>query len=141
MDYNKATVLVGKVRNFNETTGEIVAKEGIYLFTQDEISEGEVITINDMVLFRGEEVQGQKKAYFIKKLNPEKDLNNQIYTKTKSIKKYIDDNGIDIDIEVDGGINLDNVEMVKAAGANMIVSGTAIVNSTDRAFVISQMKK
>ena len=66
MDYNKATVLVGKVRNFNETTGEIVAKEGIYLFTQDEISEGEVITINDMVLFRGEEVQGQKNAYFIR---------------------------------------------------------------------------
>ena len=86
MDYNKATVLVGKVRNFDETTGEIVSKEGIYLFTRDEISEGEVITINDMVLFRGEEVQSQKKAYFIKKLNPEKDLNNQIYTKTKSIK-------------------------------------------------------
>lgn len=47
----------------------------------------------------------------------------------------------ELDIEVDGGINLDNVEMVKASGANMIVSGTAIVNSTDRAFVISQMKK
>lgn len=86
MDYNKATILVGKVRSFDELTGEIVSKEGIYLFTQDEISEGEVITINDMVLFRGEEVQGQNKAYFIKKLNPEKDLNNQIYTKTKSIK-------------------------------------------------------
>ena len=47
----------------------------------------------------------------------------------------------ELDIEVDGGINLDNVEMVKAAGANMIVSGTAIVNSTDRKYVISQMKK
>lgn len=47
----------------------------------------------------------------------------------------------ELDIEVDGGVNLDNVEMVKAAGANMIVSGTAIINSTDRAFVISQMKK
>lgn len=86
MDYNKAAVLVGKVRNFDDTTGEIVSKEGIYLFTQDEISKGEIITVNDMVLFRGEEVQGQKKAYFIKKLTPEKDISNQIYTKTKSIK-------------------------------------------------------
>ena len=47
----------------------------------------------------------------------------------------------ELDIEVDGGINLDNVEMVKAAGANMIVSGTAIVNSINRSSVISQMKK
>lgn len=47
----------------------------------------------------------------------------------------------ELDIEVDGGINLENIELVKESGANMIVSGTAILHSTDRAFVISQMKK
>lgn len=46
----------------------------------------------------------------------------------------------DIDIEVDGGINLSNVDRVKAAGANMIVSGTAIVKAEDKASVISKMK-
>ena len=46
----------------------------------------------------------------------------------------------DIDIEVDGGINLSNVDRVKAAGANMIVSGTAIVKAEDKANVISKMK-
>lgn len=47
----------------------------------------------------------------------------------------------ELDIEVDGGITLENVEMVKEAGANMIVSGTTIINAQDRAWVISQMKK
>ncbi len=86
MDYNKATITIGKVREYDSTNGEIVAKEGIYNFTNEAISEGEVIAINDMVLFRGEEIHNQKIAYFIKKLAPNKDLNEQLYAKTKSIK-------------------------------------------------------
>ncbi len=46
----------------------------------------------------------------------------------------------DIDIEVDGGINLTNIEKVKLAGANVIVSGTAILNAKDRLDVISKIK-
>ena len=46
----------------------------------------------------------------------------------------------DIDIEVDGGINLENIERVKAAGANVIVAGTAIFGSSDREYVINKMK-
>ena len=46
----------------------------------------------------------------------------------------------DIDIEVDGGINLQNIDKVKNAGANVIVSGTAILKEFDRADVISKMK-
>ena len=46
----------------------------------------------------------------------------------------------DIDIEVDGGINLQNIDKVKKAGANVIVSGTAILKEIDRADVISKMK-
>jgi ribulose-phosphate 3-epimerase len=47
----------------------------------------------------------------------------------------------DMDIEVDGGVNLENVQLVKDAGANIIVSGTAIFKSNDRKFVIEEMKK
>lgn len=45
-----------------------------------------------------------------------------------------------IDIEVDGGINLSNVDKVKAAGANIIVSGTAILKEADKASAILKMK-
>ena len=41
--------------------------------------------------------------------------------KISALKKYIDDNNIEIDIEVDGGINLKTVEAVKEAGANILV--------------------
>ena len=37
----------------------------------------------------------------------------------------------DIDIEIDGGINLDNVAQVVEAGANVIVAGSAVYNAKD----------
>lgn len=86
MDYNNATVTIGKVKSYNECVGDIVAKEGIFMFTKEDIVEEESIVINDMVIFRGEEVQGQKKAFFIRKLNPSKNIDDQVYAKTKTIK-------------------------------------------------------
>lgn len=46
----------------------------------------------------------------------------------------------DLDIEVDGGINLETIEEVKKAGANVIVAGTAIFGAEDRKFVIDKFK-
>ena len=43
-----------------------------------------------------------------------------------------------IDIEVDGGINLETVKEAKNAGANVIVAGTAIFNTKDRTSIIKQ---
>ena len=61
--------------------------------------------------------------------------------KVEKIKEYIENNNIDIDIEVDGGVNLENVERLKEAGANIIVAGTAIVNSKDYTKTIEKIKK
>lgn len=61
--------------------------------------------------------------------------------KVKKIKEYIESNNIDIDIEVDGGVNLENVEKLKKAGANIIVVGTAIINSKDYNKTIEEIKK
>lgn len=46
--------------------------------------------------------------------------------KLRKLRQLISDRGLDIDIEVDGGVNLDNVEDVIKAGANIIVAGTAV---------------
>lgn len=61
--------------------------------------------------------------------------------KVKDLKDYIDKNNIDIDIEVDGGINTKNVESLKQAGANIIVAGTSIINSDDYIKIINELKK
>lgn len=47
----------------------------------------------------------------------------------------------DIDIEVDGGINLENIKEVKETGANIIVAGTAIFGATDRKYVINKLRE
>lgn len=46
--------------------------------------------------------------------------------KIRQARKIFDDAGIDMDIEVDGGIKLDNVDVVLDAGANVIVAGSAV---------------
>lgn len=61
--------------------------------------------------------------------------------KVKQLKEYIDKNDIELDIEVDGGINLENVEELKQAGANIIVAGTAIIKAEDYKQVIETIKK
>lgn len=61
--------------------------------------------------------------------------------KVKKLKKYIDKNNIEIDIQVDGGINQDTAHLVKAAGANILVSGSAIVKSNDYKKTIENLKE
>ncbi len=46
--------------------------------------------------------------------------------KIKELKSFMDEKGLNIDIEVDGGINQENVKEVLDAGANVIVSGTSV---------------
>ena len=51
--------------------------------------------------------------------------------KIEELKALIDNRGLNIDIQVDGGIKPNNVEKVVKAGANVIVAGSAIFNSDD----------
>jgi ribulose-phosphate 3-epimerase len=50
------------------------------------------------------------------------------YDKIADLKRMIDERHLKTDIEVDGGIKLNNVEDVMAAGANIIVAGSAVFN-------------
>lgn len=61
--------------------------------------------------------------------------------KVRELKKYIDEHGLDVDIEVDGGINEQNVGAAIAAGANVIVAGSAIFGSKTPSKVIRKMRE
>ena len=50
----------------------------------------------------------------------------EVLNKTKMLKKLIKSKNLDVDIEIDGGINFDNCKLAKEAGANIIVSGSTI---------------
>ena len=66
-----------------------------------------------------------------------KDMTNKIV----ELKQYTEKNKIDIDIEVDGGINLKTAPEVKKAGANILVAGTAILVANDFKTIIEELKK
>ena len=51
---------------------------------------------------------------------------DNITDKIKELKTIIDERNLDIDIQVDGGINKDNIKSIYDAGANVIVAGTAV---------------
>ncbi len=52
--------------------------------------------------------------------------------KVRNIRKLINDRNLNVDIQVDGGICLDNLEVVLNAGANVIVAGSAIFSGDIR---------
>ncbi|EKN3988852.1 ribulose-phosphate 3-epimerase [Yersinia enterocolitica] len=60
--------------------------------------------------------------------------------KLRQVRKLIDDSGYDIRLEVDGGVKVDNIRDIAAAGANMFVAGSAIFNQPDYAAVIDAMR-
>lgn len=60
--------------------------------------------------------------------------------KIETLKKYIDDQNLEIDIEVDGGINLKTAPKVKNAGANILVAGTAILMASDYKVIIDELR-
>ena len=68
-------------------------------------------------------------------------LLSEMIEKIETLKKYIEENNLEIDIEADGGINLNTCETVKNAGANILVSGTAILMAKDYKEIIDELKK
>ena len=62
------------------------------------------------------------------------------YNKISLVRKLIDKTGKDIRLEVDGGINLDNIAKVASAGADTFVAGSSIFNSKDYEKTIKSMR-
>ena len=62
-------------------------------------------------------------------------------SKTDTLKKRIDALGLDVGIEIDGGISPVTIQRVAAAGANIFVAGSAIYGCDEYAPVIAEMRK
>ena len=60
--------------------------------------------------------------------------------KVKVLKKYIEDNNLQVDIEVDGGINKETCVNAQDAGADILVSGSYIINSDNFQDKISSLR-
>lgn len=60
--------------------------------------------------------------------------------KLRQVRQRIDASGLDIRTEVDGGVKVDNIGAIAAAGADMFVAGSAIFGHADYAAVITDMR-
>ena len=64
-----------------------------------------------------------------------------VLPKITRVREMIDRSGRDIRLEVDGGVKVDNIEAVAAAGADTFVAGSAIFGAKDYAATIAAMRE
>ena len=94
MDYDQ--IQIGKITKYNDLTqiGEIVSKNGPFMFIRSDViyDENEDIQLNDIVQFRGELIQDTNRAFFIKKIDPQKEYVDNSYVKTYKLSDEGNDN-------------------------------------------------
>ena len=56
---------------------------------------------------------------------------NSVLSKIELLRNTLNESGVELDLEVDGGIKPDNASTIKQAGANVLVAGSAIFGSGD----------
>ena len=61
--------------------------------------------------------------------------------KLRAARQIIDDSGMDIRLEIDGGVKTDNIAGIASAGADTFVAGSAIFGSDDYAATIARMRE
>ena len=66
---------------------------------------------------------------------------SRTYRKLRQLRALCFERGVEPLIEVDGGVGMDNVADVCAAGANVIVAGSAVFRSDDPAKVVEDLRQ
>ena len=64
----------------------------------------------------------------------------QTLEKIRELRAMIDERGLDVKIEIDGGVTLDNAKSITDAGANVLVAGNTVFASSDPKQTIRQLK-
>ena len=65
---------------------------------------------------------------------------NGMLHKLREARRLIDDSGLPIRLEVDGGVKLDNIRRIAEAGADTFVAGSAIFNTPDYRATLAAMR-
>ncbi|MDQ0418636.1 ribulose-phosphate 3-epimerase [Croceifilum oryzae] len=65
---------------------------------------------------------------------------HSVLPKIRQIRDMADQLGINLDIEVDGGVNSETARLVAEAGANVLVAGSAVFGAKDRARAIAEIR-
>jgi ribulose-phosphate 3-epimerase len=60
--------------------------------------------------------------------------------KLREVRRELKRRGLSIDVEIDGGVKKDNIADVKAAGANVFVSGSGIFGQKDYRKIVAEMR-
>jgi ribulose-phosphate 3-epimerase len=63
-----------------------------------------------------------------------------VLDKIAALRRDLDDRGLDVAIEVDGGVKLDNAGAIAAAGADVLVAGSAVFGTPDYAATIAALR-
>ena len=61
--------------------------------------------------------------------------------KIKQLRKMIDEKGLKVQVEIDGGVTLENAPSIIASGADVLVAGNTVFKSADPVRTIQQLKK
>jgi ribulose-phosphate 3-epimerase len=64
----------------------------------------------------------------------------EVLPKIRKVKEMAEQKGLDIEIEIDGGVNSETAKLCMEAGANVLVAGSAIYNEEDYAKAISLIR-
>lgn len=64
-----------------------------------------------------------------------------VLKKIKEANKYIQDNSLKVEIEVDGGVNANTAKMVKRSGASILVAGDSVFKSGDYKKIIKELRE
>ncbi|MBU8877781.1 ribulose-phosphate 3-epimerase [Bacillus sp. FJAT-29790] len=65
---------------------------------------------------------------------------HSVLPKISAVKEMADSKGLNIEIEVDGGVNEETAKLCIEAGANVLVAGSAVYNQKDRAKAIAAIR-
>ncbi|MGM7635886.1 ribulose-phosphate 3-epimerase [Bacillus sp. Hm123] len=65
---------------------------------------------------------------------------HSVVPKIRQVKQMIDEKGLDVEIEIDGGVNVETAKLCTEAGASILVAGSAVYNKEDRKQAIEEIR-